>query len=909
MNTIKKIFGIAIIAVGIIGMMVAGLSYYLSSPSIQTKIAQEFNNLLTTNGYPPDHVALQSTQWGGLLNPLSIRLQQVVITHKDLELRLKKLKLGVDPLSLFHLQPKIKHITVRGGNLIKDHQPLIHLSGSLYLKGDSISYRLKDFKCNLKDLALFHPHLSTLRTVDLPISIKSTGFFDGKEDVRGKFEISLKQGKVIFPPYYPDIVEISEGKIEAYLESTKLEWAILHLKSHDLIGKASGSLESPSLVKALTNATPIQLKLTGAVEKMPIDQIKVYWPIGLAAKARAWVTTNLSQGLVPHATLILNGHLIASPHPTLSIDHLNGDIDATGVDVAYLGNLPKVTQTQGHCIYTKSNFIISAQGSCDGMSVEQAHLNISGLDQDDEQMAIDLNVRGSLEKSLNLIAQKPLEFLQKLGLDHSIFTGEALTHLKLTFPLKCDLPLDQVQAHAHSKISSATLTYSTLPLSLNEPLTQGQFDLEVTNNDLVLNGTGLVAHHPARISAKEVFNSKENYLIIQADDEATDPYLGQFELIYKNKALAVKADLSKIEGALAAIRYVKEKSQPGFLDLTAKVTKDKALSISKVNLVLGDAHLQGTGQIDLQNAVLNLDQITLGDLKGELTLSGNPTNLNIKGTIQHLDLDPILQNFEATKQASNISIAADLKINKVSLSNKINFGAAQASLTWEKGEISSLALVSIIPNTLAIHLAPKKNGTHSFSVACQNAGNLIDYFNPNDDLEGGRLIFAGDLQDDDHKKIKISGELDLRDVTVIKAPLLAQILSISSLDGIVRTLSGQGIHFDHTVGKIRWEDNKVYLDDIHASGSSIALNLDGSIDTISKVYNLHGELYPLNSLNFAMANIPLLGSVLSGGKNRGVFSTAFTITGPLDNSKIWINPLSTIAPQGMKELIKKSSTQ
>ncbi|MBW8308186.1 MAG: DUF3971 domain-containing protein [Candidatus Paracaedibacteraceae bacterium] len=906
MNAIKNIRRIAAIILGTMGMMVAGLFYYLSTPSIQTKIAQEFTHLLTTHDYPPDQVTLQSTEWGGILNPLSIRVKQVVITHKDLELRLKKLKLGLNPLSLLHLNLQIKQITIREGHLLKNHQPLIQLNGSLYLKGNSISYRLKDFSCNLKDLAPFHPRLTSLQTVDIPLSIKSNGFFDGEKDVRGNFEVFLKPGKFTLSPYYSESVEISEGKIEVHLHSNKLEWSISNLKSQNLIGKASGSLKSPSLITALREATPIHLMLKGTVEEMPVDQIKIYWPIGLATKARTWVTTNLSNGSVPRATLTLNGHLLAGAHPSLSIDHLRGDIDATGVDVAYLGNLPKITQTHGYCTYTKSNFIISAAGNCYGMPVEDAYITISGFDNDEEQMAIDLKVRGPLEKALNLIAQNPLELPQKLGIDPTLFTGDALTHLKLTFPLRSDLPLDQIQAYAHSQISAASLLSSHFPFGIQQPLTHGQFDLHVTNSGLLLKGTGLVVGHPAHISAKEVFNSKETNLIIQADDEATDAYLGPFEISYKNKALTAKADLSKIDWHLNAIRYVKEKDQPGFLDLTATVTNDKALAISKIDLFLGEAHIQGYGQIDLKNTDLKLDHVAMGDLKGKLTITGNPTNLNIKGLLQTLDLDPILQNFETTSQVSNISVAADLEINKVLLSNKINFGAAKASLTWEKGELSSLALISTTPDSLAIHMAPTKNGKHSFSVACQNAGNLIDYFNPNDDLEGGHLIFAGELEEN-HEKLKVNGELDLRHVTVIKAPLLAQILSISSLDGIVRTLSGQGIHFDHTVGKVRWEDNKFYLDDIHASGSSIALNLEGSIDTHSKIYNLHGELYPLNSLNFAMANIPLLGSVLSGGKNRGVFSTAFTVTGPFDDFKVWINPLSTIAPQGMKELVKKSS--
>ena len=121
----------------------------------------------------------------------------------------------------------------------------------------------------------------------------------------------------------------------------------------------------------------------------------------------------------------------------------------------------------------------------------------------------------------------------------------------------------------------------------------------------------------------------------------------------------------------------------------------------------------------------------------------------------------------------------------------------------------------------------------------------------------------------------------------------------------MRTLTGQGVSFSNTVGYLEWRNDKVTLKDIHASGSSIALTLDGTVNLLTDNIAIEGELYPINSLNVMLANIPLVGQVLGGGKSRGVFATAFNLTGKRQNPVISANPLSTIAPQSVKELYKQ----
>lgn len=907
MNNTKKIFFIAITLVVILGAIITSTSYYLSTKSVQDKVIQQFAGILRTYNYSPDHLSIGKIRWAGIMNPLSIRVNNIQVQHKNYDLQIKQLKLGTSFASLVQLNPEVKKITLRQGVLFKEQQPIVHLDGSVYLKGAAISYRLQQLTCNLKDLAVLHPYLFQLETMDLPVSIQSSGRYDGGTGIQGIFNVLAQQGTILLGPYYPKAIPIAEAQIQATFGSKKVDLRQVRLKSKDLEVKATGILEAASIVSALKNSDPIALALTGQLHEMPVDEIGLYWPVGLAETARHWVTTNLGNGTVPNATLDLKGQLRLGTEPSFSVDNLSGGIDAQGVDVAYIGDLPKVTRASGHCTYTKQNFVISATGICDDLAVEKAHLDISNLDCGQEHMDINLEVSGNLASALTLIAQKPLELPQKLGWNHTLLTGHAVTQLALSFPLKTDLPLDQVKVNAQSRISQVEVTEGVLqPLTVS-PLSNGQFNLWVTNDQLRLNGTGLVVDHPAQLTAHKIFEPEESFLKVTAEDLAADPYLGRFDLIYKNRELSATADLSKVEKTIPEFQFFKEKGQPGVLNLKAKLADDNTLSVSDLDIKLGDAHVRGQGKIISSNDVqLDLTKINIGKLAARLQVSGSPEKLTIAGGIDQLDLDPIIQGFSSeTSTYPEMNIIGRVIIHKLDLGNKIRFDDVTTNLTWDKGKVASLTLDSAKPGQLGFHLAPGKGNRQSFEFFCKNAGDLIDYFSPNSDFEEGSLTFVGDVEHVDNR-IRVNGELDLRNVIVVKAPLLAQILSLSSLDGIVRTLSGQGIQFSHTIGRIRWQDGQFELDDIHASGSAIALNLNGIIDIKNNLYNLKGELYPLNNINWFIANIPVVGSILSGGKNRGIFSTGFKVKGTRDHPKITINPLSTITPQGVKELAKES---
>lgn len=82
-----------------------------------------------------------------------------------------------------------------------------------------------------------------------------------------------------------------------------------------------------------------------------------------------------------------------------------------------------------------------------------------------------------------------------------------------------------------------------------------------------------------------------------------------------------------------------------------------------------------------------------------------------------------------------------------------------------------------------------------------------------------------------------------------------------------------------------------------AHGISVGFNLSGEIERGQQGrLNLHGNMIPLYIVNTLISKIPLIGEVIAGGKNEGLFSISFGVTGTKDKPDVTANPLSIITP-------------
>ncbi len=877
---------------------------YLSSESVKHSIQHYLISALDGIETQDLVVHFDAIEWGGILHPFSLSVPRFQLQDSERKVIASDLILGVSARHLLIGKTQLKHIAVRYFKAECHDKTVMSGEFELLLDLPKIAIKVNKIDVSFPDLADFHPMFSQLKGINCPASLVVTANYDGREIVRGLIQGTIGAGDIVLPPYYLQKTPIEHAKFEVNIKPSKITLSQLTLRTKDAFAQLTGSIKGKSILTDFQGGQDLSIILQGSLDRLPVDLIDVYWPHGLARDARQWVTTNLSKGEATNATIQMKAILKGGDDPHLMIEHLSGDIDATDVDVGYLGNLPKVVKTSGHCRYTQSNFIIDAHGTCDGMAVKDAHLDISQLDREHGHMDIDLKVDGSVKSALNLISQKPLELTQKLGLDPELFDGQAETHLKLSFPLDDDSGLDMVQVDSASTIKNASMTHE----KFGKIMTAGELSLTTTNDHLNLKGVALVLDHPSDIQASKSFKTNDRMLHIQGKDTRHSPYFGAFDVSLINGKLTGHVDLSKVAYDIPMALFIKESKEPGRFDFSG-IHHDSGVVLDAWQLKFGAGMAHGTAHLGSgESHDIKIQSLTLGEIQGRGTVKVKNNHIAVVGTVDVLDLDHIYHHHHSDDEPLSYSVDADLNIGHLKLGHKMNFGQVSLRLTQSKGDLTSLKLISKKPELLEVFVTPEKGDTKHIMLSCHNAGDVLDYFMPNSDFEGGVLNLVGQLSGQPGHRV-FKAEIDLRDFVAVKAPVLAQILSLSSLDGIVRTLTGQGVSFSNTVGHLEWSNDKLILKDIHAAGSSIALTLDGSVDLVTDNLVIDGELYPLNSLNTMLASIPLVGHVLGGDKNRGVFATAFKLSGKRQDPVISANPLSTIAPQGVKELYKQQVSQ
>ena len=156
------------------------------------------------------------------------------------------------------------------------------------------------------------------------------------------------------------------------------------------------------------------------------------------------------------------------------------------------------------------------------------------------------------------------------------------------------------------------------------------------------------------------------------------------------------------------------------------------------------------------------------------------------------------------------------------------------------------------------------------------------------------------------KKNNISkSKLNIYDFKLKELPVLTQILTLASLQGIADILSGEGIRFDELEINFRNEKNLMTIDEIYAIGPAISVLMDGYVEQ-DKLISLRGTLVPATTINKTISSIPVLGKILVGDKTgEGVFGVSFKIKGPPNKLETTVNPIKTLTPRFITRTLEK----
>jgi hypothetical protein len=185
-------------------------------------------------------------------------------------------------------------------------------------------------------------------------------------------------------------------------------------------------------------------------------------------------------------------------------------------------------------------------------------------------------------------------------------------------------------------------------------------------------------------------------------------------------------------------------------------------------------------------------------------------------------------------------------------------------------------------------LAMTTEGAYSlFTAKTGNLGNVIETATGNHNVRDGVAVIDGVYADG-----QIDASVRGRDVRVQQIPILAQLLTVASLQGLNDTLIGDGILFTDFDFPIRYKDNIVFFRDGYAKGEALGINVWGTTDLDTKDLALSGTLIPAYGLN------GIFGDLRS--KGLGLVGIKYHVHGTQKAPEILVNPLSVVLPGFMK---------
>ena len=86
----------------------------------------------------------------------------------------------------------------------------------------------------------------------------------------------------------------------------------------------------------------------------------------------------------------------------------------------------------------------------------------------------------------------------------------------------------------------------------------------------------------------------------------------------------------------------------------------------------------------------------------------------------------------------------------------------------------------------------------------------------------------------------------------------------------------------------------------------MGLTTEGTVDFARNAIDVSGTFVPAYAVNTLLGKIPLVGVLLGGGKNEGLFAISYRAQGPLNDPKLTISPLSAIAPGILRKISGRS---
>ncbi|MFN9000936.1 MAG: AsmA-like C-terminal domain-containing protein, partial [Holosporales bacterium] len=752
-------------------------------------------------------------------------------------------------------------------------------------------------------------HMTTPLSLTAKLKIQENGLPEG-----GQAELTLKSGTVFIPDLMAEPVPIQGAYARMNLDHQHIRLTEAKLMVSRGQAHATGEGVWDSAQKRLT----ITLQAKG--KDIALDDLRFLWPAKLAPTPWTWVTRNIKGGHAPFATLNLKASLTRDDTGfTFATHDLRGDIGIHNANVHYMQGMPVVTQVHGVAHYDQANFNIDvSSGVTMGLALKPSKVLISKMDAEDQHIHLELAVEGPIRDALKVIDSPALRYAQMLGLNPEHVEGSSVSKTILDFPLSTTLTPREVKVETTATLHRFALKQPVAALPYD--LTESELSLEVNNRGLMVSGQGLYHQTPMRLHWERLFDDRaKQQSKLRVETSLTPGVLRRFKIdasyiksgevplkltLQENSQghglLEAKADLTPAK--IHFLGWEKTENEPAQALLALSLNKRSFEGIHKVELKQSNQTLiEGRALTDPKTGKwqgIDLHHIKFGPNDIQMTLIPHETHYAMTVRGHALDLQ---QWFQEEKQDQQLTSAfkVDANVAKVQLSPQGALYQTSLKAFYDGKRTQNLQFSAKLKEAkdhyVQASIQPSETG-RAFSFYTNNAGASLRAFDILDNIASGEAIVTA-TNKDQQANSPWEGRILCTHFRILQAPLISHLLTLTSPTTILNILrSKEGIEMSVYRSKFSMNDRMLDLHKGRGHGSSLGFTLRGHVNRAMKTLDLHGTIIPAYALNTLISKIPLIGSLITGGRHEGLWAVNYHISGPSSDPQASVNPLSALTP-------------
>lgn len=674
----------------------------------------------------------------------------------------------------------------------------------------------------------------------------------------------------------------------------------------------------------------IQAKLLAA--HVPVNYVRLFWPLGASPISREWVVNNITEGTVPQASLDVNINFGDLQKPALPEQSINAVVAFEKASVSFLPQHEPVRDAYGVARINGKTLLVEAHKASylSDTHLKDGQVTIDDLNLDNPRIEVAFEADAAAADVVQFLSLPPADLATKLNLSKEKAQGRGTGKVKLGFyyftpPGPDGKPRDDMGVDYEVATTLQNVSHPAFMKRFDITGANGEF--AINNAELSFKGSGTV--NDAKASAAEVrylFAPKDGLdTFIVASATAPVASLKRFglpEIPYISGAIGGDVDvalgpgvekaklnlnLSGTELNVKQFQYAKPAATPGQLSMQVEQRAGAGLQIPAFDYRSGETRALGKAELtqdnsDVQSASLSTLKHDGSDLALIYRKIPGGQSFNAKGSA--MNLGKILNGAEGEPSTFSFkyfpALELDLDLGRVMFGESKELAAVKGTLNCNADRCVHADLRGQAggkPFSFAINAAGQ---SRRVEARAQDAGAFLNGMDLYNKMSGGELLLSATF-DDTKPNRPLTGTLDISEHMIEDAPVLAKLLTLASLTGFVDTLQGKGIMFKKLHAPFTLEDDVITLKEAKTYGPAIGISAEGTVTFPQQTLNIKGTVVPSHTLNTMLGGVPIIGDIVTGG-GEGVFGARYSMSGTFENADVSVNPLSILTPGFLRGL-------